>query len=262
MQLSDKIVLVTGAAQGIGAAICKEFAAKGPKAIVCVDIKNSHETVDAVNALGCLAMDFVGDVTDKDFREFVFSTIKVQCRDVPKILVPAAGITRDNLAVKFNKSTNEYNIYDEKAYELVVKVNQMAPQYWAMEMTRAIVEQGHIREMGTLAGAVVFIGSISAQGNMGQISYSSTKAALSAAASTLRSEWKKYGIKVVVIHPGFTNTEMVATIPEKTINMLLGQTQLGRLIRPQEIAEAVVFAATNDAIYQDIRVDAGYHKGA
>jgi NAD(P)-dependent dehydrogenase (short-subunit alcohol dehydrogenase family) len=112
-------------------------------------------------------------------------------------------------------------------------------------------------------GSVVFIGSISSQGNKGQISYASTKAGLEGAAATFMKEAIFYGIRASVIHPGFTDTPMVRALGEEYIEKhILPDTQLGRLIRPDEIADAICFLLSNSAISGELWADAGWHPSA
>jgi NAD(P)-dependent dehydrogenase (short-subunit alcohol dehydrogenase family) len=106
---------------------------------------------------------------------------------------------------------------------------------------------------------VVFLGSIASVGNVGQISYSSTKAGLEGAASTLMAEAMYYGVRCSVIHPGFTDTPMVRALGEEYIRTkVLPQTQLKRLIKPEEIADAICFMVTNAAVSGELWADAGW----
>ncbi|MFC6672981.1 SDR family oxidoreductase [Marinobacterium aestuariivivens] len=107
---------------------------------------------------------------------------------------------------------------------------------------------------------MVFIGSVSSQGNKGQISYAATKAGLEGAAATLMKEAIFYGVRCGVIHPGFTDTPMVRALGEEYIEKhVLPDTQLGRLIRPAEIADAICFMVSNSAISGELWADAGWH---
>ena len=93
-----------------------------------------------------------------------------------------------------------------------------------------------------MQGVIIFIGSISSQGNKGQIAYASSKAGLEGAAATLMKEAMFHGVRCGVIHPGFTDTPMVRALGEDYIEKyILPETQLGRLIRPEEIADAICF---------------------
>jgi NAD(P)-dependent dehydrogenase (short-subunit alcohol dehydrogenase family) len=109
-------------------------------------------------------------------------------------------------------------------------------------------------------GVIVFIGSVSSQGNKGQIAYASTKVGLEGAASTLMIEAIFHGVRCAVIHPGFTDTPMVRALGEEYINsQVLPATQIGRLIRPEEIADAICFLVRNSAVSGQLWADAGWH---
>jgi NAD(P)-dependent dehydrogenase (short-subunit alcohol dehydrogenase family) len=114
-----------------------------------------------------------------------------------------------------------------------------------------------------IQGTVIFIGSVSSQGNKGQISYAATKAGLEGAASTLTKEAIFYGVRCGVIHPGFTDTPMVHSLGIDFIReRILPQTQLGRLIRPEEIADAICFMIANSAVSGELWADGGWHPSA
>lgn len=268
MEIKDRIALITGGASGIGRAVSFELAAKGAKKIAMVDMTDAViEAAAEVNkeAGKEVAIPFQGNVTDDAFRQEVFSTIEEDYGMV-SICVPAAGITRDALAIKVDKETKKAAIYPIENFKLVVDVNLIAPIYWAMQMIANIAEdraqQGlkkwHPNE--GVRGTVVFIGSISSQGNKGQVSYASTKAGLEGAAATLTKEAIFHGVRCGVIHPGFTDTPMVRAMGEEYIEKyVLPDTQLGRLIRPQEIADAICFMISNSAVSGELWADAGWH---
>src|SRR5262249_57165298 len=163
-----------------------------------------------------------GDRTDDEFRRHTFD-LMCSKYGAPRVCVPAAGITRDQLAVKIDKVTGKPLIYPVDTFRLLVEVNLIAPVYWAMEMVARIAEerkaQGPLRwepEEG-IQGTVIFIGSISSQGIAGQIAYAATKAALEGAAATLSQEAMYYGVRCAVIHPGFTDTRMVQALGQDYI---------------------------------------------
>jgi 3-oxoacyl-[acyl-carrier protein] reductase len=112
-------------------------------------------------------------------------------------------------------------------------------------------------------GTVVFIGWVSSQGNKGQIAYAASKAGLQGAAATLMKEAIYYGVRCAVIHPGFTDTPMVRGMGEEYIaKNVLPYTQLRRLIRPEEIADAICFMISNSAVSGELWADAGWHPSA
>ncbi len=268
MEIKDRVALITGAASGIGRAVAFELAQRGVKAIAMVDMTDeidvaAEQVNNEVNAK--IAFPFKGNVTNEDFRTKVFETIKKEYGMV-SICIPAAGITRDALAVKIDRETKKANIYSVENFKLVVDVNLIAPVYWAMQMIADIAEDRALRGLKKwnaeegVQGTVVFIGSISSQGNKGQVSYASTKAGLEGAAATLTKEAIYHGVRCGVIHPGFTDTPMVRAMGEEYIaKYVLPDTQLGRLIRPKEIADAICFMIANSAVSGELWADAGWH---
>jgi NAD(P)-dependent dehydrogenase (short-subunit alcohol dehydrogenase family) len=183
--------------------------------------------------------------------------------------VPAAGITRDALAVKSDKETGKAVIYSVETFRGVLEVNLVAPVYWALEMVARIAEDRRRRGLGQwepsekLLGTVVFIGSVSSQGNKGQIAYAASKAGLEGAAATLMKEAIYHGVRCGVIHPGYTDTPMVRALGEESIaRNILPYTQLRRLIRPDEIADAICFMISNSAVSGELWADAGWHPSA
>ena len=268
MEIKDKIAIVTGAASGIGHAVCLELAQRGAKAIAMVDQSDELDiAVEQVNneANATIAYAYKGDTADPVFRSSVFDAVTAD-NGPANICVPAAGVTRDQLAVKIDKKTGKANIYPLENFRLVVEVNLIAPIYWAMELVARIAEHRTRQSLGKwhsdegVQGAVVFIGSSSSQGNKGQISYSSTKSGLEGAAATLTQEAIFHGVRCSVIHPGFTDTPMVSAIGGDYIEKhVLPKTQLGRLIRPIEIADAICFMISNSAVSGELWADAGWH---
>ena len=271
MELTGKTAVVTGAASGIGRATCEAMIQQGIKAIGAVDRSPAmNDTAMKINAdAGRDVMrPYVGDVTSDSFRQEVFSDLKSRFGPV-HICVPAAGITRDRLAVKLNKDNGKAEIYPRKDMEEVFAINLVAPIYWAMEAVASVAEDRAKRGLGRWEpsernqGAVVFIGSVSSAGNKGQISYAAAKAGLEGAQASLNKESIYHGVRCSIIHPGYTDTPMVRALGEEMIqNTILPQTQLRRLLRPDEVADAICFMLRNSAVSGTLWVDAGWHPTA
>ncbi len=271
MKIKDKVAVVTGAASGIGRAVCEDLASRGAKCIAMVDVSDgvtaaAHELNQRYD--GPVAQAFQGDVTSAEFRTQVYDTICEQHRAV-NICVPAAGIVRDSLAVKIDKNTGKAAMYPVEMFRLVTEVNFVAPIYWAIEMVGRMAEDRHRRGVGrwgpkeAIEGAVIFIGSVASQGNKGQISYAATKAGLEGAAATLMKEAIFHGVRCSVIHPGFTDTPILGDLGEEYLEKhVLPETQLRRLIRPEEIADAICFMISNQAVSGELWADAGWHPAA
>jgi NAD(P)-dependent dehydrogenase (short-subunit alcohol dehydrogenase family) len=259
--------VITGAAGGIGSALAVEMARRGAAGIALVDMGDrvtdvAREINDEIGRE--VAFGFRGDTTDPKFRQRVYGEFGARV-GVPRICVPAAAITKDALAVRIDKETGEPIIYPIEDFRKVLEINLLAPIYWAIELVAAVAKDRKARGLKRwqpeegLQGAVVFLGSIASIGNVGQISYASTKAGLEGAAATLMAEAMYYGVRCSVIHPGFTDTPMVRALGEEYIRTkVLPQTQLKRLIRPEEIADAICFMLTNAAVSGELWADAGW----
>jgi NAD(P)-dependent dehydrogenase (short-subunit alcohol dehydrogenase family) len=271
MQIQDRIALVTGAASGIGEAVAQELARRGARAVVLAD--RSDHVFQVGQALDRaagrpVAQVFVGDATDEGFRRAVYDEVTAR-HGLVQICVPAAGVTRDALAVKMDKTTGQAVVYPLKDFRTVLDVNLVAPVYWALEMVARIAEDRGRRGLKrwepeeTVQGNVVLIGSVSSQGNKGQLAYAVSKAGLEGAAATLMKEAMYHGVRCGVIHPGFTDTPMVRALGEEYITKnVLPYTQLRRLIRPEEIADAICFMIANSAVSGELWADAGWHPSA
>jgi NAD(P)-dependent dehydrogenase (short-subunit alcohol dehydrogenase family) len=271
MEFTKRVAVITGGGSGIGRAVAAAMAHRNVAAVAIVDTSEAIEDVaDRLNveAGRVFAIPFRGDTTDAAFRAQVFNSISDKFGPV-SLCVPAAGITRDDLAVRVDKVTGKARIYPLEQFKLVVDVNLIAPVYWALEMIGRIAEDRAVRGLKRwtpdegMQGSVVFIGSISSQGNRGQISYASTKAGLEGAAATIMKEAMYYGVRCSVIHPGFTDTPMVQAMgADYVAKYILPFTQLGRLIQPEEIADAICFMLANAAVSGELWVDAGWHAPA
>jgi NAD(P)-dependent dehydrogenase (short-subunit alcohol dehydrogenase family) len=271
MDIKDRVALVTGAGSGIGEAVVREFAKRGARTVVLVDRRDGvYNLADEINSTvgRPVAEVKVGDTTNDTFRTQVFDEVTAR-HGVVTICVPAAGITRDALAVRIDKNTGKAIPYSITAFREVTEINLIAPIYWAIEMVARIAEDRSRRQLKQwqpeeeVQGAVMFIGSVSSRGNKGQLSYATTKAGLEGAAATLTKEAMYYGVRCGIIHPGFTDTPMVRALGEELIEKhILPFTQLRRLIKPEEIADAICFMISNPAVSGELWADAGWHPPA
>jgi 3-oxoacyl-[acyl-carrier protein] reductase len=271
MKIENKVALVTGAASGIGRAVASELVKRGARAIVLVDRSESvFEVEESINKQAGreVAEPKAGDTTNDTFRTQVYDDVTAR-HGVVSICVPAAGITRDALAVRMNKETGKAEPYSITTFRLVTEVNLIAPIYWAIEMVVRIAEDRAKRGLKrwepeeAVQGAIVFIGSVSSRGNKGQISYATAKAGLEGAAATLMKEAMFYGVRCGIIHPGFTDTPMARGLGEEFLQKhVLPFTQLRRLIRTEEIADAICFMISNSAVSGELWADAGWRAPA
>ena len=193
MNIEGKVAVVTGAGSGIGEGVAQELAKRGAKAVIMVDLQDHvFEVAKSINESVGNNVDIakVGDATDEGFRKKVYDDAIAE-HGVVAICVPAAGITRDSLTVKIDKSTGKAEVYPIENFRKVTEVNLIAPIYWAVEMVARIAEDRYQRGLKRwepeeeIQGTAIFIGSVSSQGNKGQISYAVAKAGLEGAESTL-----------------------------------------------------------------------------
>ncbi len=271
VQLQGKAAVITGGASGIGRASARALLDDRLAAIGLVDLREEvNDVAKELNAQAGreLALPFVGDVTDEAFRRKVFEDLNDRFGAV-HLCVPAAGIARDRLAVKIDKATGKASIYSSEDFEAVVRVNLLAPIYWAMETIASVAEQrfregkGPWKPEERAQGSIVLIGSVSSAGNRGQVSYATTKRGLEGAQATLAKEAIFYGVRCNIIHPGYTDTPMVQKLGDDFIrDNILPKTQLHRLLSPDEVAESIRFMLRSSAVSGSLWVDAGWHSGA
>jgi NAD(P)-dependent dehydrogenase (short-subunit alcohol dehydrogenase family) len=268
MQIKQQVAVVTGAASGIGRAVAERLAAGGAVAVAMVDLSDAVAAEVKQLAAAYPSTRFaawVGDTTDAAFRARVFDEASERFGGPVRICVPAAGITRDRLGAKIDRETGKCSLYPAKDFQLVMAVNLIAPVYWSLEMVGRLAERRKAEGLKKwspeegIQAVTVMIGSVSSRGNRGQVSYSATKAGLVGAAASLTQEGMFHGARCVVVHPGFTDTPMVRSMGEELINEhVLPHTHLGRLIKTEEIADAVCFMIGNPAVSGALWADAGW----
>ncbi len=231
-RLSSKVSIITGAAQGIGLATALKFAAEGAIVIVC-DLKQTG--VDAAVAqcqtLGATAAGFVMDVTQRERINEVVASVKAQFGRID-VLVNNAGITQD---ARLQKMTLEQ-------FDRVIDVNLRGVFHCSQAVADSMVAQGS----GVILNASSVVGIY---GNFGQTNYAATKFGVIGFTKTWSRELGPKGVRVNAVAPGFINTPMIATMPEKVLQDLQAKVPLKRLGRPEEIANVYAFLASDEASY-------------
>ena len=238
------LAIVTGGSRGIGAAISKKLAADGHDIVInCASsVEKAEAVAEKCRAYGVKAVVKQWDVSDYDACAQALAEIKAEL-GVPYILVNNAGITRDGLLVRMK----------EEQFDAVIRTNlkgafNMLSQCGTM-MMRA--KQGRIINIASVAGIA---------GNAGQINYSAAKAGLIGMTKTACKELGARGITVNAVAPGFIDTDMTQNLPDAIKEGAVKQISLGRFGKPEEIAAAVAFLASDAAAYitgQTLVVDGG-----
>ena len=231
------IAVVTGAGSGIGRAVCSILAHRGVN-IVASDLKpeSATETVHLLPSDGGsrthIAMQV--DVAQRESVAQLFAAVKSQY-DIPaNIIVNCAGITRDAMMLKMT----------DQQLDDVLNVNVKGTFYPTQIGCKAMIEGK--RDWGS----VVNVSSASGKyGNVGQANYAASKAAIYGFTKTVAKEMAKYNIRCNAVVPGFIDTPMVATIPEHLAQLSLMLIALKRKGKPEEVAEAIAFLASQQSSY-------------
>ena len=238
MRLQDKVCLITGGAAGIGKATAIKFASEGAKVVLC-DV--DQEAGDALaRELGNGAVFYKVDVTNRDaVQEWVDDVVDRFGR--VDVLVNNAGITRDGLFVKF-KEGQVVSQMPEHDFDLVIKVNLKGVFNCAQAVTPQMIKQGG----GVILNASSIVGLY---GNFGQTNYAATKFGVIGMTKTWSRELGRYNIRVNAVCPGFILTEMVQKMPEKILEGLAAKTPLGRMGKPEDVANLYAWLASDEAAY-------------
>jgi 3-oxoacyl-[acyl-carrier protein] reductase len=232
MRLAGKVSIITGAGQGIGRATALKFASEGAKVAVCdINLESVNETMQAVEADGGDAAAFRVDVTDKESITRMVDGVMAKWGRIDT-LVNNAGIVED---AQFKKMTDEQ-------FERVIDVNLKG----VYNCTKAVVDIMLEQNSGVILNASSIVGLY---GNFGQTNYAATKFGVIGMMKTWARELGRKGIRANAICPGFIETPILATIPDKVIKMMEEKVPMGRLGKPEEIANAYAWLASDEASY-------------
>ena len=238
MRLEESVILITGAARGLGAAMARGVAARGARPVlVDLDEASLSDTRMACEAKGVRVGYYAADVSKETEVERLFEQA---VEDFGRLdaLINNAGILRDGLLVK----AREGEIVDKlslEQWQAVIDVNLTGVFLCGREAA------AHMIRLKS-RGCIINMSSVSRAGNFGQSNYSASKAGVAALTVVWAKELARHGIRVNAIAPGFVKTEMVASMRPEILEKLAAGIPAGRLCEPEEIASAANYLLEND----------------
>jgi 3-oxoacyl-[acyl-carrier protein] reductase len=252
MRLVNKVAIITGGANGIGRAVVDKFAEQGAKVSIWdVDDDSGKQHQDDLNSQGRETYYQHVDVSNsQEVNDAVSAVLKKWSRI--DVLVNNAGILRDGQLIKYKDGEVIKQMTDEM-FELVININLKG----VFNCTRAVAPSMISQKSGAIISASSIVGL---DGNFGQTNYVATKAGVIGMTKVWARELGRYGIRVNAIAPGFIATEILASMPEKIIEGMIAKTPLGRMGQPEDIADAYLFLASDEASFisgTTLRVDGG-----
>lgn len=244
MLLDGKTALVTGASRGIGRAIALCLAAEGARVAInyAGNVKAAEEVKASVEAAGGTAILCQADIADSAAVEAMIADVVKEFGAID-ILVNNAGITRDTLLMRMK----------DEDFAKVLDTNLKGVFYCTKAVAKLMMKKrsGRIVNMASVVGLV---------GNAGQTNYAAAKAGVIGFSKSAAKELASRGITVNVVAPGFIGTDMTAGLPESVKEKMLTDIPLGRMGEPEDVANTVLFLASDQASYitgQVVNVDGG-----
>ncbi|MCE5342982.1 MAG: 3-oxoacyl-ACP reductase FabG [Eubacteriales bacterium] len=232
MKLSDKVAVVTGGAQGIGAAIASRLAQDGVRFVAVLDVNGdkARATAAAIDATGERAQGYACDVSDSVSVGGVMESI-LNAQGKIDILVNNAGITRDAM---FHKMT-------EEQWDAVINVNLKGMFLCCKAVVPGMRERKY--------GKIVNLASVSAFGNIGQTNYGASKAGVIGFTKCLAREVARNNVTVNCIAPSYIDTDMLREVPDEVMQRFIAAIPMNRLGKPEELAAAAAFLCSDDSSF-------------
>ena len=251
-RFEGRVAIVTGAAQGIGAAIAQRLASEGAAvAVADLTAERGAETVETIVKNGGRAVAYGADVSKTEDVRALVAAVVAEFGKV-EILVNNAGITKDNLLFKMT----------DEDWDSVINVNLRSAFLMSREVQKHFVAQKY--------GKIVSLSSRSALGNRGQANYAASKAGVMGLTATLSIELGPFGVNVNAVAPGYIATAMtdatarrIGLDPEELKAAAAGETPVRRVGEPEDIAATVAFLAADESSFisgQTIQVNGGANR--
>jgi 3-oxoacyl-[acyl-carrier protein] reductase len=244
MQLTGKTAIVTGGARGIGRSIAMTLAAAGANIVInyTSSSKAAEEVVEEAKKLGVSALAVKADVSKNDEIENLVKEVLNNFSSID-ILVNNAGITRDNLLIRMS----------EEDFQDVIDINLKGAFICTKHVSKVMMKQrtGKIINIASVVGVM---------GNAGQSNYAASKAGLIGFTKSIAKELAKRNINVNAVAPGYIETDMTASLPEKVREEFMINIPMARGGVPQDVANVVLFLSSKYSDYvtgQVINIDGG-----
>ncbi|MFH1242129.1 MAG: 3-oxoacyl-[acyl-carrier-protein] reductase [Pseudomonadota bacterium] len=244
---NSRVVIVTGGSKGIGRSVAFKFGEEKARIVILhydPDETASGETLNTLAQMGVEAESYRIDVSSFEAVSVLFKEIISRFERID-VLVNNAGITRDTLLMRMS----------EDAWDSVIRVNLKSAFNCTQAVMRTMVKQR--------GGWIVNISSVVGQiGNFGQSNYAASKAGIMGFTKSIAREVAGRGIIVNAVAPGFIDTEMTMALPEKVRENFLQQIPLGRIGKPEDVAEAIYWLCSEGARYitgQILHVNGGLY---
>ena len=244
MKLDEVVAVITGGASGIGEAVSKYLASLGAKIVIGDIVQESIEkAVKDIETAGGSAAGLKTDVT-KDAEVAALMDFAISKFGAINVVVPCAGIIRDGVMINTDRETGKVKrVMETDQFRSVVEVNLIGSFITLREAARRMVDN-------KWTGVLFTISSINKLGQVGQMNYASTKAAVAIWPKILVGEFQMKGIKgirVMSIAPGYVGTPMVKGMNQDALADILKDVHIGRLIEPEEITHAISMIIENEA---------------
>lgn len=232
MRLQDKVSIITGSGRGIGRATALKFAAEGARTVVCDLDKASVDAVVAqIKASGGEARGYLVDVTQRSSIDEMVAGVKASYGRIDT-LVNNAGVVQDARMVNMT----------EEQFDKVIDVNLKGTYNCAKSVIDTMLSQ----QSGVILNASSIVGIY---GNFGQTNYAASKWGVIGMAKTWAREFGRKGIRAIAVCPGFVETDIIKDIPDNVLQAMIDKVPMGRLGKPEEIANTYAFLASDEASF-------------
>jgi 3-oxoacyl-[acyl-carrier protein] reductase len=232
MRLQDKVSIITGSGRGIGRATALKFAAEGARTVVCdLDQASVDAVVAQIKASGREASGYLVDVTDRSSIDEMVAGVNASYGRIDT-LVNNAGVVQDARMVNMT----------EEQFDKVIDVNLKGTYNCA----KSVIDTMLAQQSGVILNASSIVGIY---GNFGQTNYAASKWGVIGMAKTWAREFGRKGIRAIAVCPGFVETDIIKDIPDNVLQAMIDKVPMGRLGKPEEIANTYAFLASDEASF-------------